>query len=304
MNKDDKSIGLPKVLEDYFDNIEIPSELDQVIEKAIKEATTPKRKVIKMKKWIRNLATTAAICTVGFVGAANFSPAFAQSISDVPLLSTLIKVVTFTQFHYEDDTYNASLEAPIIEGLGDSDLQNTLNEKYIAENKKLYEQFEKEIDELKSANLEAHMGIDTGYEVKTDTEQILSIARYVLNTAGSSSTTMTFDTIDKQNNVLITLPSLFVDDSYIDMISSNIKEQMRDRMAKDSNMIYWIGKEDPMVEGFDTIAADQDFYISSEGKLIISFDKYMVGPGYMGIQEFEIPTEVLQPTLVSNAYIK
>jgi len=25
--------------------------------------------------------------------------------------------------------------------------------------------------------------------------------------------------------------------------------------------------------------------------LVISFDKYEVGPGYMGIQEFEIPTE-------------
>jgi len=27
--------------------------------------------------------------------------------------------------------------------------------------------------------------------------------------------------------------------------------------------------------------------------LVISFDKYEVGPGYMGIQEFEIPTEVI-----------
>ncbi|MFB8736384.1 hypothetical protein ACEQPO_30285 [Bacillus sp. SL00103] len=36
---------------------------------------------------------------------------------------------------------------------------------------------------------------------------------------------MTYDTIDKKNHVLITLPSLFKDDRYIDVISENIKEQ-------------------------------------------------------------------------------
>jgi len=38
--------------------------------------------------------------------------------------------------------------------------------------------------------------------------------------------------------------------------------------------------------------------------LVISFDKYEVGPGYMGIQEFEIPTEVIADILVSNEYIR
>lgn len=37
---------------------------------------------------------------------------------------------------------------------------------------------------------------------------------------------------------------------------------------------------------------------------MISFDEYEVGPGYMGVQEFEIPTEVIQDILVSNKYIK
>ncbi|MDU5177028.1 RsiV family protein, partial [Clostridium sp.] len=41
-----------------------------------------------------------------------------------------------------------------------------------------------------------------------------------------------------------------------------------------------------------------------EGKLVISFDKYEVAPGYMGVVEFVIPTEILSDSLVSNEYIK
>jgi len=57
------------------------------------------------------------------------------------------------------------------------------------------------------------------------------------------------------------------------------------------------------MEDFKAITAKQQFYISDKGKLVISFDKYEVAPGYMGVVEFEIPTEVLQNILVSNKYI-
>ncbi|WP_273701816.1 RsiV family protein [Tepidanaerobacter acetatoxydans] len=113
-------------------------------------------------------------------------------------------------------------------------------------------------------------------------------------------------TIDKKNEVLITLPSLFKDDSYVDTISENIKEQIKMRHEADDNMIYWVeGIEDEgLVELFEKISKEQNFYINSDGKLVISFDKYDVGPGYMGIQEFVIPTQIISDILVSNEYIK
>jgi hypothetical protein len=55
---------------------------------------------------------------------------------------------------------------------------------------------------------------------------------------------------------------------------------------------------------FDSIAKDQSFYINNEGKLVISFDKYEVAPGYMGVVEFIIPSNVIADALVSNVYIK
>jgi len=60
---------------------------------------------------------------------------------------------------------------------------------------------------------------------ETDTDRILSIGRYVLTVAGSSSTVFKYDTVDKKEGILITLPSLFKDNSYIEIISENIKDQ-------------------------------------------------------------------------------
>lgn len=295
--------ALAHQLLEHLDAIEIPKELDEIVNTAIEKGKKAERMII-MKKWFRNSAATAAALMVGFVGAANLSPTFAQSLSDIPVLNTLAKVVSFRQFDYHEDTYEATIDTPVLEGLTNKDLEATLNQKYLEENKKLYEQFEKEVANMKTFEEGGHLGVDSGFEIKTNNDQILSIARYVVNTVGSSSTTMTYDTIDKQNELLITLPSLFKDDSYIKIISDNIKEQMKTKRAIDPNLVYWIDGEDGAIDGFDLILADQSFYITDQGKLVISFDKYAVGPGSMGIQEFEIPTEVIQAILVSNTYIK
>ena len=144
------------------------------------------------------------------------------------------------------------------------------------------------------------LGVDSGYEILTDTDQLLAIARYEVNTVGSSSTTMKYDTIDKQNSILITLPSLFKDGAYVDVISSYIVTEMKEQMAAGEDVVYFFS-EDGWSE---KIIPDQNFYITSDNKLVISFDKYEAAPGYMGILTFEIPTDVVKDLLVSDTYIK
>jgi len=64
-----------------------------------------------------------------------------------------------------------------------------------------------------------------------------------------------------------------------------------------------IPDEDLVFGEFIAIKADQQFYITDKGKLVISFDKYEVAPGAMGIVEFEIATDVIKNDLVSSKYI-
>jgi hypothetical protein len=289
-----------KELKKEYLAVPIPEELDLVVKKSLKEGGR-KMKKTKAFRWIGVIAASFAL----FTATINISPAFARSLAEVPGMENVIKVLTFKGYTLNEETYKADLKVPVLDGLRDKSLESTLNTKYLEENKKLYEDFIADIADLKKQGLEGHMGIDTGYEVKTDNDQIFSIGRYVLNTAGSSSTVFKYDTIDKKNQLLITLPSLFKDEQYIPVISEYIQEQMRQQMLVDEGIIYWVtgaGLENPF-DSFESIAKDQSFYINPDGKLVISFDKYEVAPGYMGVVEFVIPSEILADLLVSNDYL-
>ncbi|ATP39943.1 anti-sigma factor [Solibacillus sp. R5-41] len=289
-----------KELEKQYNEVPIPKELDFVVEKALKQGT--KKRKNQAPLWLLGSAAAAIL----FTASLNASPAMAQKLSEIPVVGSIVKVLTWTEYEVKEDTYDASIKVPSIENLENKELANTLNEKYRSEGKELYDAFISEVDYIKGLG-GGHAGIDSGYEIKTDNDQILSIGRYTVNTVGSSSTTMNYDTIDKQNEILITLPMLFKDGNYIKTISENIIEQMREQAASDSDKKYWVKggglPDEEVIDGFTTINAEQQFYISDKGKLVISFDKYEVAQGYMGIVEFEIPTDVLKNDLVSSEYI-
>lgn len=289
-------------LKNEYMSVPIPAELESKIKESLKEG----KKAMNKKVYIRRLlatAASAAVITTAITVGINTNEALAETLSDIPVLGGIIKVLTFKEYKFSEKTYDADIETPALDGLENKELQNSLNEKYFNENKELYDQF---INDMKSLeeNGGGHMGVSSGYIVKTDTDKILSVGRYIENTVGSSSTTFKYDTIDKKNEILVTLPSLFKDESYVDIISSNIKEQMVEQHNEDENKFYWVeGIENESTELFEKISINQSFYISSNGKLIISFDKYEVAPGYMGVVEFEIPTEILENILISSEYI-
>ncbi|HOM02632.1 MAG TPA: DUF3298 domain-containing protein [Acetivibrio sp.] len=282
----------------------IPDELDIVVKKALKDGRDYR---MKRNKLIKRTSVAAAlvVASVGLLTVGiNSSPAFASTLGKVPIVRGIVKVLTFKEYTVNEDRFKADIKVPSIQGLENKELENSLNEKYLEENKKLYKQFMADMESMKEG--EGYLGVDSGYVVKTDTDRILSIGRYFDNIMASSSTVFKYDTIDKEKGILITLPSLFKDDSYVEIISENIKNQMRERMKADDGFIYWVDvdEDEEFIEPFDKISENQNFYITEEGKLVISFDKYEVGPGYMGIQEFEIPTEVISDILVGNEYIK
>lgn len=297
-----KNNNIDQLKNDYI-NIVIPEELDFAVRKSLMEG---KKKMNRQKylKIAKTTAATAAVITAVFTVGINTSEALALTLSEIPVINKIVRVLTFREYNINEDTYNANIKTPAIEGLENKELESSLNEKYLEENKLLYEQFAKDMESMK-ANNGGHLGVDSGYVIKTDTDKILSVGRYVVNTVGSSSTTFQYDTIDKENEILITLPSLFKDESYIDIISENIKEQMIELHDIDEYNVYWIeGIEDSSMAVFNKISSNQSFYINNENKLVISFDKYEVAPGYMGVLEFEIPSDILGDVLISDEYIK
>ncbi|EAZ86983.1 DUF3298 domain-containing protein [Lysinibacillus fusiformis] len=288
-----------------YDNIPIPEELDFVVRQAIKQGMNQQMKNKKNhKKMPKKLTAGVAAAALFFVIGVNTSEPFAASLKDVPVIGSLAKVVSFHEFKEEDKTYKADIKVPALQGLENTEFEASLNKKYMVEAQAQFEAFKEDMKYVESVG-GGHIGVEGGYEVKTDNDQILAIERYEISTSNGYSARQ-FDTIDKKNELLISLPSLFKDENYIYNISNNIIDQMIANYKKDSSNYYWVAGiiEKPEEVSFVKIDRNQSFYINNEGKLVICFDKYEVAPGAMGALEFIIPTEVIKDDLESNTYIK
>ncbi|MGC8229918.1 DUF3298 domain-containing protein [Pseudobacillus badius] len=279
---------LEMLRKDYKD-IPIPKELDRIVAQALQEK--PKKK--KRPVWLASVAAAALL----FIATVNFSPEAAQAMSKIPLVKELVEVVTFNEFKEEKGNASIDVKTPAITGLDNQALEDNLNQKYVEESQKLYEEF------AKSAAAEnGHFSMNSEYEKVTESPEILSVRRTIQRTQASGYIQNRYVTIDKENEVLITLKGLFKNGQYVPVISENIKEQMKQQMAADPNKIYWVSENE--IEPFTQISPDQPFYINQDHKLVISFDEYEAAPGYMGPVEFIIPTAVISDLLVGERYIR
>lgn len=278
-------------LREEYKNVPIPKELDIIVEKALQQE--PKKKRIVM--WPTSAAIAAAIL---FTALVNINPDAAQAMSRIPVIGKIVKAITFIEIKEEKDQLSIDVKTPALSELSNKELENSINQKYLKESQQLY----KEFIQSTSKNKKGHLSIYSDYETVTDTPDLLSIRRNIEKTQASSYTQSRYITIDKKNDILLTLKSLFKDERYIKVISQNIREQMKQQMKEDPNKIYWLTDED--AEPFKTILPDQTFYITEDHKLVISFDEYEVAPGYMGVTEFTIPTSVISNLLVGERYIR
>nr|WP_295975539.1 DUF3298 and DUF4163 domain-containing protein [uncultured Bacillus sp.] len=272
-------------LRQEYKDVAIPKELDIMVKKTLQKKK--KRRYIYL--WS---ASAAALLLTAVV---NFSPDAAHAMSKIPFVKEIVDIITFHEFNEELNHSSINVKTPAITGLEDKTLEENLNNKYVEESQQLYKEF------VHSSSEKGHFAIDSDYKKVTETPAILSIQRTIQRTEASGYIQNKYITIDKEDQVLITLKSLFKDDQYINIVSENIKEQMKQQMKADSNKTYWMTDED--MDPFTQIDPNQEFYISKDHKLVIAFDEYEVAPGYMGAVEFKIPTEAISSILVGDRYI-
>lgn len=267
---------------EYMD-IKIPENLDDVVKESIKKVD---RKSIVNKKIIGSAAVLAIIFGI------NISPAFADVVLDIPIVGNIVKLVTVKNYTLKKNNVEADIKVPAIEGLENKQLEENLNEEFIKNGKKIYEEL---IEEFPSINNQMkYVGSD--YKIKADNDSFLSIEIIKEEIQASSYTTKKHYTIDKNKQIVLTLPMLFEGDNYIEEISNDIKAQMIENMKKDSNLTYFLeaDENEEVIDSFDKIKENQDFYINNDGNLVICFDQYEVAPGYMGTLEFIISDKIFK----------
>ena len=311
-----------KQLKEEYENMTIPETGRERLQAGIDRARMEKKRAEHARR--RSAWTAVAAAAVVMIALPNTNIQIAHAMENIPLLGGFFRLVTVRQYNYNDENHDAEVElaqitygedagegAPVgeaaaapegtaagsVEGASagqeaavaklSEDGVEAVNQDMEATVEELIRQFEDTLSE------EGYHGLHVSQEVVTDNERYYTVKLSVLETEASGYENNQFYTIDKQTGNVVTLEDLFAEGSdYISAISENIKTQMREQMAADEGVIYFLDNDDMPEFNFQGITEQTNFYFNEKDELVIAFDEYEVAPGSMGAPEFVIPQEV------------
>lgn len=253
----------------------------------------------------------------------NIGAGVAHAMGELPVVGKLFQAVTFRDYRYESDRFDANVEVPQIrvddmEGADDASNAGADTGSSAADSGKEKEasgQLQETVEQINfdietvtnqlieefqaSADLgESYGSLEIHHETVTDNERYFTLKLSIYQGAGSGYQSYKFYTVDKKTGERVQLSDLFRENSnYNETISENIKEQMRAKMAEDEMNVYWVDYADVPEWNFERLKEDQNFYFDEAGNLVIAFDEYEVAPGYMGAQEFTVERSVFEELL-------
>lgn len=278
-----------KAAKDRYQSVEIPPELDFAVASALREGERRRRR----RRWQGRTLASLTACCASFVLLVNTSPAFASAVYQVPVLGDLARVVTVTEYSIADEERLIDVRLPAVEDTGNTDLEQRINTEIQTRINAVLEEAEARAEETKEAFVATGgdpdefmpVIISVDYEVKCQNDQYLSFVIFKTETKASAYTEFFCYNIDLETGKELTLQDMLGPD-YKEIANQVIREEI-DRRSQDPGNVYFDGTDG--IEGFQSITADQRFYINENGNPVVIFEKYEIAPGYMGQQEFEIP---------------
>lgn len=283
-----------------YEDMEIPKELHQRIDDVIKndkKHRTERKVIIMLKRTSMAAAAFLAVFTLGL----NTSPAFAETAAELPIIGTLARVLTVSSYQTKEGDVNIDLKMPAIDSRTEND-EDTFTASVNAEIKRLTDDYtaqaKAEFEEYKEAFFATggteeewagrEMDVIIDYDVKYQKDPILSLELRTFKGWVAASEERHYYNLDLSANKELRLSDLLGED-WMATANSSIDRQIQERIAEDQSLSYFgYGDNDLTEAKFSSVNEETDFYINSEGDVVIVFPKYEIAPGYMGIQEFVI----------------
>ena len=286
-NKKGGLSGLQELKQEYQKQ-EMSEEQKISLQRKMEEAKMMNKKE-RNNNMIKKVVATVAVAVAGFVILPNTSAGIAYGMSQIPVIGTLVDMVTFRNYQYEDDMHRADMDIPELVAKEDKLQQatNDINAEIQTITKELIAQFEASMKE------EGYQDIVVKSEIVATTDNYFTLKLLCYEAVASGYEWNYYYTIDLATGERIVLADVFKEGTdYITRISENIKEQMEQQMAEDEDKMYWLNEEMEDMN-FTAITENVSFYLNEKGNVVVAFNEGEVAPGYMGAVEFEIPAEVL-----------
>ena len=234
--------------------------------------------------WRHLLGAGLAAAVAVTVALPNTSAAMAETLGALPVVGELFRAVTFRTYAVEEGKNHVSIDVPQILDKTGSTGAEAINDQVETYTDQLIAEFESE------AQADGYFNLDVTWEVVTNTEKWFTLRISTDRVMASGNHQEQHYHIDAATGEQKTLSDLFpADYDYVTVISDELKTQMAQRMADNPGEAYWLeGINELGTWYFDAIDPEQDFYFNGDGKIVIPFDKYEVGPGSTGSPEFTL----------------
>jgi len=185
----------------------------------------------------------------------------------------------------EQDAINARMEAVTQEFVDEY-------RAIAAETEAAYQEYKKETGK-EAATFVTHYRQHFDVSIANENLIFFDLVRSIY-TGGTGNIYVVGYIFDRRTGAELTIPDLFVDDSYLNRLSDLTREVLAERISKEelASDLQWV--EDgtaPTAENFDNI------FIRGDGTVLVMFDKYQVAAGVEGVVEVELPLAAMADLL-------
>lgn len=273
----------------HYDKIEIPNNLSLVVNEAIDKGLNKKEKTRMMWK----LAVSFSLLFfITFTVSLNTIPAFASTMYKIPVLGRLCEILTFVEYHEEDDIKYIDVKIPYIDNKEGTDLEDKLN-------KEIRTLIDEEVERSKTRAKEYYdafvetggdpkefipVGINVDYQVKMLDETYASVVISKSETHSSAYYEQYFYNLNLETGKLFTLKDWFGPE-YKEIVVSSIENTIAEWSDEQRQELF----EEVVIA--DLITENRNFYLNNEKQAVIVFEKYEIAVGSSGILEFPIVIE-------------
>ena len=281
-----------------YEEIPVPAELEErvrgSIERAKRESKKENRVIMQIRRIAAGAGATAAAFLIGVTALANSGASIAHAMEQLPMLGAITRVVTFRTYDDTEGGASAHIEVPSVEG---ADEVNNAIEEYTDT---IMEQYKKDAAETGD---EGHYELNLTYQTVTDNDEVFALRFDQTLVMASGNESVRIYDVDKATGKILSLSDLFQEGSdYRGRLVENIQSQMKEQMAEDESVTYWLDSE--VGEwNFTELPENTAFYLNEKGELVVVFNAGDVAPMYMGVCEFTIPSEAIRD-IANPDYLK
>lgn len=280
-----------------YEEIPVSDQLSGMVARTIQsvrgEQSVKRRVPIHRKRVLRWGSAAVAAIFLCFVVIVNSSSALAADLSQIPVIGSLVKLVSWQSYEENTEDYGITVTIPGLQQIGQDN--QAFTDKINREIEKMCKNY---AEDAKSRALDYRKAfLDTGgteaewkehqiqitvdYRVLSQSDRYLSFLVYGQENWSSAGAENRYYNLDTKNRSYVTLKDLLGND-YRDIADDSIRQQIKKRSQAGQQFFS------PGEGGFEGISDTQKFYINTAGNPVIVFEPYEIAPGSAGTVRFEI----------------